>query len=165
MSRKPKITVAGAGALGLTSALALADAGCEVAVFDPEPKAANASGVAAGMLAPVFEAVLDPLASGHLDLMLAARDLWPALEARLGVTIDRSGAAAVGDEAFLARVDGTMGRLGLHPTRLPRRALQALAPGLDAAFGAAGLVVIGNDDAQPGILGDSEDGKRKQGFV
>lgn len=139
MSRKPKITVAGAGALGLTTALALADAGCEVSVFDPELRAANASGVAAGMLAPVFEAVLDPLTSDHLDLMLAARDLWPALEARLGVAIDRSGAAAVGDEDFLAGVHSAMRGLGLHPTRLPRRALQALAPGLDQTFGEAVL--------------------------
>lgn len=35
MSRKPRITVAGAGALGLTTALALADAGAQVAVYDP----------------------------------------------------------------------------------------------------------------------------------
>ncbi|WP_374532535.1 FAD-dependent oxidoreductase, partial [Phenylobacterium sp.] len=83
MTKGPKITVAGAGALGLTTALALADAGAQVTVFDPAGPGDNASGVAAGMLAPAFEAVLDPAAAPHFDLLLAARDLWPALEARM----------------------------------------------------------------------------------
>lgn len=130
MSRKPRITVAGAGALGLTTALALADAGAEVAVYDPSPEGTNASAVAAGMLAPVFEAVLDAAATPHFDLLLAARDLWPALEARIGVTVDRAGALAVGGPAFLGRVDAGMRRMGLHPTELPRRALEGLAPGV-----------------------------------
>ena len=51
MTKGPKITVAGAGALGLTTALALADAGAQVTVFDPAGLGDNASGVAAGMLA------------------------------------------------------------------------------------------------------------------
>ena len=70
-----RITVAGAGAMGLTAALALAEAGCEVAVFDPAPPLANASGVAAGMLAPAFEAALDPTRDQAFDLLLAGRDL------------------------------------------------------------------------------------------
>ena len=66
MRRGAKITVAGAGALGLTTALALADAGAQVTVFDPAGPADNASGVAAGMLAPAFEAVLDAATAGCL---------------------------------------------------------------------------------------------------
>ena len=134
MSRKPRITVAGAGALGLTTALALADAGCEVAVFDPAGPEGNASSVAAGMLAPVFEAVLDPAAGDHLDILIAARDLWPALEARLRIAIDRAGAVAVGGAAFLARADAGVRALGLHPTLLPRAALATMVPGLGEEF-------------------------------
>lgn len=134
MSRKPTIAVAGAGALGLTTALALADAGCAVQVFEPAAPGDNASGVAAGMLAPVFESLLDAGARPHLDLLLAARNLWPALEARIGVRIDRAGAVALGDAAFLARIDAGMRGLGLHPIGLARRTLDALAPGLAAPW-------------------------------
>lgn len=125
-----RITVAGAGAMGLTAALALAEAGCQVAVFDPAPSQASASGVAAGMLAPAFEAALDPEARDHFELLLAGRDLWPGLEAKLGIGLDRSGAMAVGSQAHLERADQALRRLGLHPTGLPRRALVDLAPGL-----------------------------------
>lgn len=125
-----RITVAGAGAMGLTAALALAEAGCEVTVFDPSASALSASGVAAGMLAPAFEAALDPEARDHFDLLLAGRDLWPGLEAKLGISLDRSGALAVGSPAHLERCDQALRRLGLHPTGIPRRALADLAPGL-----------------------------------
>lgn len=135
MSRKPRITVAGAGALGLTTALALADAGAQVAVYDPSPDGGNASAVAAGMLAPVFEAVLDAETRAHFDLMLAARDLWPALEARIGITVDRAGAMAVGDAAFLHTIDAGVRKLGLHPTELSRNAMTGLAPGLAPGLG------------------------------
>lgn len=130
MSKGPKITVAGAGALGLTTALALADAGARVTVFDPAEPGDNASGVAAGMLAPAFEAVLDASAAPHFALLMAARNLWPALEARIGLTVDRAGAVAVGDDDFLARIDGSLRGLGLHPTELERGALAGLAPDL-----------------------------------
>ena len=138
MSRKPRITVAGAGALGLTTALALADAGAQVNVYDPA--VSNASSVAAGMLAPVFEAALDPVARSHLGLLLAARDLWPALEARIGIAVDRSGAMAVGHLEFLHSTDAAIRKLGLHPTDLPRRALEGLAPGLAPAW-STGLLI------------------------
>ena len=140
MTKGPKITVAGAGALGLTTALALADAGAQVTVFDPAGPGDNASGVAAGMLAPAFEAVLDPAAAPHFDLLLAARDLWPALEARIGIVVDRAGAAATGDGAYLAGAEARLRGLGLHPTELERRALEGLAPGLAPEWG-RGLLV------------------------
>jgi glycine oxidase len=139
MNAMPSITVAGAGALGLTTALELARAGCTVTVFDPAAAGDNASGVAAGMLAPAFEAALDPLVAPHLDLMLAARNLWPELEARLGVTVDRSGAAAVGGRDYLAKADQALRRVGLHPTGLSRRALAGLAPDLGEGLGDAVL--------------------------
>src|SRR5512146_1185390 len=139
MNGGAKVTVAGAGALGLCSALALADAGCRVTVFDPEPEG-NASAVAAGMLAPVFEAVLDPEAAPFFDILLAARDLWPVLEARAGVRLDRSGAMAVGGEDWLAGVQAALIRLGVHGIDLPRRTAADLAPGLSPAVAHAVLV-------------------------
>ncbi|MDB5428752.1 MAG: D-amino acid oxidase family protein, partial [Phenylobacterium sp.] len=121
--------VAGAGALGLSAALALADAGCSVSVWDPT-EGSNASAVAAGMLAPVFEAALDAETTGDLDLLLAARNLWPGLAARAGVEVDRSGTAAVGSEAWLAEVRARLTRLGLRGADLPRAMLDDLAPGI-----------------------------------
>jgi len=131
MTKRPSATVAGAGALGLSTALALADAGFEVTVCDPAPSLANASAVAGGMLAPVFEAVLDADAAPHFDLWLAARDLWPALETRAGVRLDRSGALAAGRADWVGGVAASMARLGLHVTEIPGSTAQALAPGLD----------------------------------
>jgi glycine oxidase len=136
MAKRTKITVAGSGALGLTTALALADAGAQVTVFDPAAPGDNASGVAAGMLAPAFESALDPVAAPQFELLMAARDLWPALEARIGVVVDRAGAVAVGGQGFMHRADVALRGLGLHPTELPARALHDLAPGLSPAWGA-----------------------------
>jgi glycine oxidase len=128
MSGAPTVTIAGAGALGLACAVALAEAGAAVTVCDPG--GANASSVAAGMLAPVFEAALDEAARPHLDLLFAARDLWPGLAARAGVHLDRSGALAVGDAAWRDSLAAAFGRLGLRPTEIPAATARALAPGL-----------------------------------
>lgn len=139
MTGGAKVTVAGAGALGLCAALALVDAGCVVTVCDPEP-AGLASAVAAGMLAPVFEAALDAKATSAFDILIAARDLWPGLGARAGVALDRSGAMAVGEDAWLAGVRAALIRLGIRGIDLPRRTAKDLAPGLSEAFGQAVLV-------------------------
>ncbi len=138
MSRGPNVTVAGAGALGLSAALALADAGCTVTVCDPA-RGSQASAVAAGMLAPVFEAVLDPAAASDLELLLAARNLWPGLAERTGITVDRSGAAAVGSDDWLAGIRAQLARYGLRGTELPRTMLENLVPGL--ASNLEGLLV------------------------
>jgi glycine oxidase len=131
MTRGAKVIVAGAGALGLSTALALADAGCAVTVCDPAD-GPQASAVAAGMLAPVFETVLDGGEPADLDLLLASRNLWPALAGRTGIEIDRSGAVAVGSAAWLADVRAGLARLGLRGADLPRPLLDDLAPGLAA---------------------------------
>jgi len=134
MTKGPSITVAGAGAFGLTSALRLAEAGAKVRVFDPAQDQSNASGVAAGMLAPGFEVALDPSARAHLDLLMAGRNLWPDLERRLGLVIDRSGAAAIGGPDFLHRAAMGLKGAGLHAGDLPVRALRTMAPGLGPTF-------------------------------
>ncbi len=122
------VTVAGAGVLGLSCAVALADAGCRVTVCDPGGP--NASSIAAGMIAPVFEAVLDEAARPHLDLLMAARDLWPGFASRTGVALERSGALAVGDEAWLEKVAAGFARLHLRPTEIGGATARGLAPGL-----------------------------------
>jgi glycine oxidase len=135
MTRAPRVTVSGAGVLGLTSALALADAGCEVTVCDPGGP--NASSIAAGMIAPVFEAVLDAAARPHLDLLMAARDLWPGLAARVGLALDRSGSLAAGDEPWLAQVAAGFAALQLPPIEIRGETARGLAPGLSEAVDAA----------------------------
>lgn len=132
MSGQVSVTIAGAGALGLASALALVDAGARVTVCDPGQPAANASGVAAGMIAPAFESVLDAAARPHFDILLAARDLWPGLAQRAAINLRRDGAMAVGDEVWLEGIDAGFRGLGLHAAELPVAAAQALAPGLAA---------------------------------
>lgn len=127
--------VAGAGVVGLTTALALAEAGCAVTLCDPGGP--NASSVAAGMIAPVFEAVLDDRARGHLDMLVAARDLWPGIAARTGMTLDRSGAMAVGATEWLDQVGAQLRALHLRPTEVGRQTASALAPGLALSSGRA----------------------------
>lgn len=128
MSGSPRVLIVGAGVLGLTTAIALLDAGCEVTVCDPGGP--NASSVAAGMIAPVFEAVLDGAARAHFALFMAARDLWPALAERTGIALDRSGTLAVGTRAWLEGVSRGFGALHLKPTEISAATATALAPGL-----------------------------------
>src|SRR5690606_19541840 len=90
------VVVAGAGVIGLASAWRLAQRGAAVAVVDPAP-GSGASGVAAGMLAPVTEARLgeEPL----LRLNLASWARWPAFAAE----VEDAGGRPVG-----YRDDGTL---------------------------------------------------------
>jgi glycine oxidase len=149
----PKITVAGAGVLGLACALDLAQAGCDVTVCDPAPPLSGASGVAAGMLAPVFETVLDEAATPHFDLLMAARDLWPDFAMRSGIVLDRAGAMAAGDDAWIAGLHLALRRLGMHVTDLTPSAARTTAPGLSPDVTAALMI---HDDwrlaAQPSLL-------------
>ncbi|MDP1630492.1 MAG: FAD-dependent oxidoreductase [Caulobacter sp.] len=109
-----QVTVAGAGALGLVIALTLARRGAQVTVCDPAAPGDNASGVAAGMLAPVFEAALDPAAAGHLDLFRAARDGWTDFAP---VALNRTGALWRGPDA--AGMEARLDALGARWRRTP----------------------------------------------
>ncbi|HKT53641.1 MAG TPA: FAD-dependent oxidoreductase [Caulobacteraceae bacterium] len=73
----------------------LACEGCDVVLIDAAPMADNASGMAAGMLAPAFEAALGGAMRNCFPLLKAARDCWPAVVERLDAEIGfrRSGAA------------------------------------------------------------------------
>ena len=74
------VVVVGAGVIGLASAWKLASQGAAVTVVDPQP-ASGASSVAAGMLAPVGEALWGEEALLELNLRSAAR--WPAFAGEL----------------------------------------------------------------------------------
>jgi len=139
-----RVTVAGAGALGLAIALALAEAGADVTVRDPAAPGDNASGVAAGMLAPAFEAALDPVSADDFDLLMAARDLWPELATRVGIDLDRSGAAYYGEHigAVAARLRTLGAKAGVYGDRVytqedwrlsPLKALAALRTAAEQA--------------------------------
>src|SRR5579862_1819717 len=86
---KARVVVAGAGALGASIALVLARDGANVLLADPATLGANASGVAAGMLAPAFEAAPEQYA-----ILRDARDAWSAFAASLPAEfgLRRSGA-------------------------------------------------------------------------
>ncbi len=112
-----RLAVAGAGAVGSAVALALARAGRNVTVFDPRPLGDNASGVAAGMLAPIAEAVFDPGSTSHLDLLRRARDLWPPFAAALGVPVLKDGLRVEGDPDWLEAVASRFQVLGVSVGR------------------------------------------------
>src|SRR3954453_15879347 len=80
------VVVVGAGVIGLASAWRAAQRGLAVLVVERDQPGAGASGVAAGMLAPVTEAEFGEQAL--LELNLAGAAAWPAFAAELS---ERSG--------------------------------------------------------------------------
>ncbi len=137
--RDMRVVVAGAGALGLSIAVELARAGAVVTVADSAARGDNASGVAAGMLAPAFESVFDEW-PGHFDLLMRARDLWPSFAASLGLPIERPGTLAISrDEARIEEWRGALDDLGVTAAVRSRREMARLRP--DLAHGLFGLSV------------------------
>ena len=97
MTSSPDVIVIGAGVLGLCAAAELASRGHAVTVVDPG--GANASSIAAGMLAPALESLLDDAGPGRAALLKRARDLWPAFAERHGLPLHREGAEWRGPDA------------------------------------------------------------------
>lgn len=143
MSLPLRVAVAGAGVFGLASALALVRAGAQVTLHDPGALAGNASAVAAGMLAPVSEALTDPAAAGHFDLFQAALALWPAFAERHGLDLDRTGARLLGDAARLSVLSARAQALGIAAPYQEVRSLPSLAGGYGTAI-AGGLEIAGD---------------------
>lgn len=112
-----RIAVAGAGAFGSATALALARAGFAVTVFDPAAPGDNASGVAAGMLAPASEALFDETSTPHLALLRRARDLWPAFVEGLDVEIRKDGVRVEGEPGWLEKIEARRRVLALPDDR------------------------------------------------
>lgn len=114
-----RVIVVGAGAFGSAIAFMLARGGARVVIVDPRPVADNASGIAAGMLAPAFEAVLDPVSAGHYSQMVAARDLWPDFAEAVGQTgLERCGALLRGPTGDLDRLAGELRDIGARCERV-----------------------------------------------
>ena len=149
--------VIGAGLIGLACAWRARKRGLSVLVVDraPEP-AAGASGVAAGMLAPVTEA--DFGEEGPLRVNLAGRARWPAFAAELeevsGLPTGYrdSGALVVAadrdDAEALHRLHDFQRRLGLETEWLTPSRCRRLEPGLSPRI-AGGILASEDGSADP----------------
>jgi len=137
--------VVGAGAIGLACAWRAAQRGLRVRVLERDAPASGASGVAAGMLAPVGEATWGE--ERLVELALASHRSWPGFAAEL----ESASRAAVGhlplgalhaaldrDEAEeLRRRFELMRELGLEAEWLRPREARELEPGLAPRCAAA----------------------------
>lgn len=132
-----RLTVIGAGVIGLSCAWRAASAGLRVTVLDPAP-ASGASWVAGGMLAPVTEAW--PGEEALLELGVESLRRWPGFAEELGAAAGRPAglrsegtvvvATGAGDRAELDTLAGYLARLGRHVERLTGRELRRLEPAL-----------------------------------
>ena len=85
--------VAGAGVFGLCTALRAVVAGADVQVWDAAPFADNASGVAAGMIAPAGEILLAGAGAKRAQMFKAGRDGWRRMASLApALNLDTSGA-------------------------------------------------------------------------
>ena len=87
MSKKFDVVVVGAGAIGLASAWRAAQRGLRVRVIERDQPGSGASGVAAGMLAPVGEATWGE--DRLLEAALVSHAAWPAFADELAGASDR----------------------------------------------------------------------------
>jgi glycine oxidase len=140
------VIVVGGGVIGLACAWRAAQRGLSTLVLERDRPGAGASGVAAGMLAPVGEATWGE--ESFLDLARRSHALWPAFAEELAVASDGDvGLLATGaihvafdrDEAeALERRFELMRRLGLEAEWLRASACRRLEPGLATGV-AAGI--------------------------
>lgn len=108
------VIVVGAGALGCACAAVFTARGWSVTLVDTGG-ARSASAVAAGMLAPAMESVLDGADAARAALLRGARDRWPALAAAVGVQLVRDGALWAGETADAVEIG--LQRLGFSAER------------------------------------------------
>lgn len=137
-SERHDVVIVGAGVIGLSCAWRAAQSGLRVRVLEMAEPGSGASGVAAGMLAPVGEATWGEEAL--LDAALASHALWPEFAAELveagqaHSSLMRNGAlhaALDADEAGeLRRRYDLMQSLGLEAEWLTGRECRELEPGL-----------------------------------
>jgi glycine oxidase len=126
-----RVVVAGAGAIGSVVALVLARRGAQVLLADPAARGDNASGVAAGMLAPAGEALLDPKSAAHFALLKDARDAWERVFPDLAEAIDRSGAILQAPDPVSVLARAAAGGMAVEP--IEEAEARRRAPGLAAA--------------------------------
>jgi glycine oxidase len=163
---RPDVVVVGGGAIGLASAWRLAQRGLAVTVVDPEP-GSGASGVAAGMLAPITEA--RPGEEDQLRLNLASWSRWPDFAAEVEAAALAAGVDG-GEGAIGYRADGTLvaaldaddraaldelvarqRSLGLEVTTLRGREARAMEPALAPGV-RAGALAAGERSVDPAAL-------------
>ena len=98
---------------------------------DPAAPGDNASGVAAGMLAPACEALLDAKSAGHFSLLKDARNAWDRVLPDLAEALDRSGAIlqAADPTAILAEAEAA----GMAVEPISEAEARRRAPGLGVA--------------------------------
>jgi glycine oxidase len=148
--------VIGAGLIGLAAGWRAAERGLSVLVLERSEPGAGASGVAAGMLAPVTEADFGEESLLHAGL--ASRELWPGFAAELEERTGRStlfresGALIVAvdrdDAEELRRLHEFQRRLGLDSEWLSPRDCRRLEPGL-APRVAGGVLAHSDAQADP----------------
>ena len=153
------LAVIGAGVIGLACAWRAAQAGLRVVVLERDLPGAGASGVAAGMLAPVTEAEFGE--EELLALNLESRALWPGfaaeLEERSGLPTGyrESGALVVAtdrdDAEELRRLHQLQQRLGLESEWLGPRAARRLEPALSPSIAGA-ISAPGDAAVDPGAV-------------
>jgi glycine oxidase len=153
------VLIVGAGVIGLACAWRAAQRGLSVRVIDREAPGSGASGVAAGMLAPVGEASWGegPL----LELNLASARAYPAFAGELedvtggSVTYRRCGALHVAldrDEAEELRHRHELQRsLGLEAEWMRPARCRELEPGVSPAC-AAGVYAADDGEVDPRTL-------------
>ena len=128
--------VVGAGVIGLASAWRAAQRGLRVRVLERDEPGSGASGVAAGMLAPVGEATWGE--EMLLEAALASHRMWPDFASELAeqgeASLIRPGALHVAldpdESAELRRRFELMESLGLEAEWLTGRECRRLEPGL-----------------------------------
>lgn len=164
------VVVVGGGVIGLSIAWRAAGRGMAVTVVDPQLGGA-ASGVAAGMLAPVTEVHYGEEAL--LALNLRSSHLYPDFVAELEEASEcttgyrASGTLTVArDTDDMAAVDELVAyqrNLGLHVERLQSRELRRLEPGLAPGV-RGGALVAGDHQVDPRRLVDAlAEGCRRRG--
>jgi glycine oxidase len=139
------VVVVGAGVIGLSCAWRLAERGLSVRVLERDQPGAGASGVAAGMLAPVTEAEFGEEALLRMNLDSASR--WPefaaALRERAGTEVGytRGGALVVAvdrdDAEELRRLHEFQRSLGLESEWLTPSAARRMEPALSPRIAGA----------------------------
>jgi len=130
--------VIGAGVIGLSAAWRAAKRGLRVLVLDPASPGSGATGVAAGMLAPVTEATFgeEDLLALNLESAHRYRDFVAELEDETGIDAHYrpSGTLAVAldrdDAELLRQLHGFQIGLGLEAEWLRGRECRDLEPGL-----------------------------------
>jgi len=157
-----EVIVIGAGAIGLATGWRCAERGLRTLVLDAGEPAHGATGVAAGMLAPVTEADFGEEALTSLNLAGAA--MWPRFAAALARTSGsdcgyrETGTLSVAidrDEAEqLQRLHDHQRSLGLEARWLPARECRQLEPGLAPRI-AGGVLAPHDHQVSPRALARS----------